>query len=399
MKKSPDSMVFAVVVALASPFTQGCSGDGGTAAAGGPGPTWATLNGEQPMVIGHRGASGYLPEHTLEAYTRAIEQGADFIEPDLVSTKDGHLIARHEPDITATTDVASRPEFMDRKVTKMVDGVPVEGFFASDFTLAEIKTLRALQPRAYRPQEFNGLYAIPTLDEVIELVKAKSTETGRTIGLYPETKHPTYHADLGLALEDKLLAALGAEGWTKAESPVIIQSFEVANLMALRPKTAVRLVQLVDADGVDIGGAITLAPPYDKPYDFAVKMDPRTFKDLLTDEGLAFLKGYADGVGPWKRYIVSTAGVDADMDGAVDDVNSDGAVDDGDRAVLPPGDLIARAHAAGLFVHTWTFRSEAIFLGKDYGGDPDAEYEQFYSLGIDAVFSDFPDQAVKARAR
>jgi glycerophosphoryl diester phosphodiesterase len=400
MKKSPDLRILSVVAALLSPLVQGCSGDGGAGAtSGGASPKWATLSGEQPMVTGHRGASGYLPEHTLEAYARAIEQGADFIEPDLVATKDGHLIARHEPDISATTDVASHPEFMDRKVTKMLDGVAVEGFFTGDFTLAEIKTLRAIQPRSYRPQEHNGLYEIPTLEEIIALVKEKSAATGRAIGIYPETKHPTFHADLSLPLEDKLLAVLEAEGLNTAEAPVIIQSFEVSNLKALRQKTPVKLVQLVDADGVDINGGITLAPPFDKPYDFAVSKDPRTFPDLLTDEGLAAIKEYADGVSPWKRYIVSTAGVDADKDGNADDVNSDGAVDDADRTVLPPTDLIARAHAAGLFVHTWTFRSEGIFLGKDYGNDPAAEYEQFYELGVDGVFSDFPDQAVKARVR
>lgn len=393
MKKPLIKWPFAFAFALFSPLALGCGGEEST------NPKWFTLNGLEPLVIGHRGASGYVPEHTLEAYTRAIELGADFIEPDLVSTKDGHLVARHEPNIVDTTDVDAHPEFVDRKVTKMVDGVAVEGYFVSDFTLAEIKTLRAVQPRTYRPQEFNGLYEIPTLEEVVALVKAKSAETGREIGIYPETKHPTYHVDLGLPLEDKLLAVLAAEGWSTADAPVIIQSFEVSNLQALRGKTAVRMVQLVDADGVDLSGAITLAAPYDKPYDFAVKNDPRTFKDLLTAEGLDFVKSYADGVGPWKRYMVSTAGTDADGDGKPDDVNGDGEVNDADRKALPPSDLIARAHAAGLFVHTWTFRAESIFLAGDYKNEPAAEYKQFYDMGIDGVFSDFPDQAVKARVR
>jgi len=358
---------------------------------------WKTLNGKAPLVTGHRGASGYLPEHTLEGYSLAIDQGADFIEPDLVATKDGVLIARHEPDISATTDVASRPEFAARKTTKTVDGVPVEGFFASDFTLAEIKQLRAVQPRSYRPQEFNGKYEIPTFEEIIALAKQKSVEEGRVIGIYPETKHPTFHADLGLALEDRLLDALDKGGLSGADAKVLIQSFEVSNLQYLRTKTPLPLVQLVDADGVGLAGEITLAPPSDKPYDFAKKNDPRTFSDLLTDEGLVFVAGYADGISPWKRYIVSTTGVDADGDGTADDVNGDGAVNDADRKVLPATDVIARAHEKGLFVHTWTFRSETMFLASDYGTTPAAEYEVFFKLGIDGVFSDFPDQAVKAR--
>ena len=361
--------------------------------------SWKTLSGEAPLVTGHRGASGYLPEHTLEAYSLAIEQGADYIEPDLVATKDGHLVARHEPDITQTTDVATRPEFADRKTTKMLDGVSVEGFFASDFTLAEIKQLRAVQPRSYRPQEFNGKYEIPTFEEILELAKLKSKETGRVIGVYPETKHPTYHTELGLPLEDRLLEALSAAGLDGADAKVFIQSFEVSNLQYLHTKTALPLVQLVDADDVALDGKITLAPPFDKPYDFAKKQDPRTFPDLLTEEGLTFVSTYADGISPWKRYIVSTQGVDKDGDGKADDTNGDGSVNDADRSVLAPTDLITRAHKHGLFVHSWTFRSEPIFLASDYAEIPAAEYKVFYDLGIDGVFSDFPDQAVKARAR
>jgi glycerophosphoryl diester phosphodiesterase len=389
MKFAREALLFTALTALFA-LAQGCGGDEGTT-------PLTTPEVRQPLVIGHRGASGYLPEHTLESYALAIEQGADFVEPDLVMTSDGYLIARHEPVLTDTTDVADRMEFASRETTRMVDGVEITGWFASDFTLAEIKDLRAIQPRTYRPQEFNGQYAIPTFDEVIALVEERSQATGRTIGIYPETKHPTYHTDLGLPLEDALLDALAARGWTTADAPVFIQSFEVSNLQYMRERTQVRLVQLVDADSVDLDGGIVLAAPYDKPYDFAVGNDPRTFVDLLTDEGLAFIKGYADGVGPWKRYIVSTAGADADGDGMADDVNADGAVDEADRTVLPPGDLIARVHAAGLTIHTWTFRSEAQFLGADYGGDPAKEYRQLYELGIDGVFSDFPDHAVSAR--
>ncbi|MGL5003736.1 MAG: glycerophosphodiester phosphodiesterase family protein, partial [Casimicrobium sp.] len=184
-----------------------------------------TLDGSKPLVVGHRGASGYLPEHTIEAYKRAIEMNADFIEPDVVATKDGELIARHEPNITNTTDVADRAEFANRKTTKVVDGVSETGWFASDFTLAEIKTLRAKQAFAERDQSFNGRYQIPTLREVIDLARSESARLGRTIGVYPETKHPTYHVRLNLALEDRLLAILSSYGYTSKTSPVIIQSF------------------------------------------------------------------------------------------------------------------------------------------------------------------------------
>lgn len=398
MKVSSFEARAAVLGSFLSALVAGC-GDGGSS--GQPSPStpepWKTLNGEAPLVTGHRGASGYMPEHTLESYSLAIELGADFIEPDLVATSDGHLVARHEPDITATTDVATRPEFAAKKTTKIIDGVSVEGFFASDFTLAEIKQLRAVQPRSYRPQEHNGKYEIPTFEEIIALAKEKSQETGRVIGIYPETKHPTYHADLGLPLEDRLLEALDAAGLSGPSAKVIIQSFEVGNLQYLRQKTTLPLVQLVDADGVALDGKITLAPPYDKPYDFAKKNDPRTFADLLTDEGLSFVASYADGVSPWKRYIVSTEGVDADGNGEADDVNGDGSVNDADRKSLPPMDLIQRAHGKGLFVHTWTFRSEGMFLAGDYEASPAAEYDVFFGLGIDGVFSDFPDDAVKAR--
>jgi glycerophosphoryl diester phosphodiesterase len=257
-----------------------------------------TLTGAPPLVIGHRGASGLLPEHTLEAYKRAIEDGADFIEPDLVSTRDGVLIARHEPMLGGTTDVAEKPEFAARKTTRLIDGKPVTDWFAGDFTLAEIKTLRARQAMAERDQSHNGRYAVPTLQEVIDLAKAESARLSRTVGIYPETKHSIFHAAIGLPLEDRLLEALARAGWTEKSSPVIIQSFEVANLKYLRSRTNVRLVQLVDADDVDKDGNIVLEPPYAQPYDFVVTGDKRTFKDLLTREGLAEIKSYADGVGP-----------------------------------------------------------------------------------------------------
>jgi glycerophosphoryl diester phosphodiesterase len=364
------------------------------------GPAFAqdkTLNGERPLVIGHRGASGYLPEHTLESYKMAIEMGADFIEPDLVATKDGVLVARHEPMLGGTTDVASRPEFAARKTTRKVDGVDTTDWFASDFTLAEIKQLRARQSMEERDQTHNGKYAIPTLQEVIDLAKAESARRGRTVGIYPETKHPMFHSALGLPLEDRLLAVLKDAGWTDKSAPVFIQSFEVWNLKYLRSRTQLRLVQLVDADDVDKDGNIVLAAPYEKPYDFVVTGDKRTFKDLVTKAGLAEIKTYADGVGPWKPYLLPTRQVDRNNDGKPDDLNGDGKMDERDRVAMAPTSVIADAHAVGLLVHTWTFRSEPRRLASAFEGDPSLEYKAFYKLGIDGVFSDFPDAAVKAR--
>jgi glycerophosphoryl diester phosphodiesterase len=358
---------------------------------------WNTLDGTRPLVIAHRGASGYLPEHTLASYELAIEQGADFVEPDLVSTKDGHLIARHEPVLDGTTDVASRPEFAHKKTTKRLDGIPTTAFFASDFTLAEIKRLRAIQPRADRPQQFNGHFEIPTLKEIIALVQRESRYRGREIGIYPETKHPTFHFALGLPLEDTLLEILGEHGLTTKHDPVIIQSFETANLQYLRKRTDVRLVQLIDADDVALDGTLTYTPPLDKPYNFAVVGDPRGFGDLVKPQSLAEIARYADGIGPWKRYMVSVRGADTNGDGRADDVNDDGAVNDADKRTTPPTNLVRLAHGLGLFVHTWTFRNELGTLAADYGGDPRAEYLQFFRLGIDGVFSEFPDTAIEAR--
>jgi len=363
---------------------------------------WPRDDERRPIVIGHRGASGYLPEHTLAAYALAIELGADYIEPDLVLTKDGHLIVRHEPNITTTTDVKDRPEFAGRRRKAVVDGAQEEGFFASDFTLAEIKTLRAVQAFAERPQQFNGKFEIPTFDEVIELAKRKPREKRRTIGVYPETKHPTYHRNLGLPLEPKLVEALELAGWNRRDAPVFIQSFEPSSLKALRKLTPVRLVQLVDADGVKPDGSIDLTPPFDRPYDWTASNDPqlraRLFSFFVTDEGLQEIKTYADGIGPWKRYIVSTAATDLNRDGKIGDENGDGRVDEADRELLPASDLVRRAQRHGLLVHTWTFRNEQRRLPSDYQGNPVNEYLQFYQLGVDGVVSDFPDTAFAARA-
>jgi glycerophosphoryl diester phosphodiesterase len=345
-----------------------------------------------PLVIGHRGTAGHLPDHTLAGYALAIKLGADYIEPDLVSTKDGRLIARHEPNITTTTNVADHPEFADRKRTAIVDGFPEEGWFASDFTLEEIRTLRAVQPLAERPQQFNGRYRIPTLEQVISLAKRYSKRYGRRIGIYPETKHPTYHKALGLALERPLVKTLDRAGWSKRRSPVFIQSFEQSNLKKLNRLTRVRLVQLIDANDVNPDGSLAYAAPFDRPYDWTASGRPellaRTFGYLTTDAGLDEVASYADGIGPWKPYVISTAAVDR---------NGDGQVEEAEREVLPPTDLVARAHARGLVVHPYTFRNEPRRLAFDYGGDPVNEYLRFYEAGVDGVFSDFPETAFAAR--
>ena len=367
------------------------------ACGGSDSPSYPTLSGDTPLVIGHRGASGYRPDHTLESYKLAIDMGADFIEPDLVATKDGVLVARHEPNITGTTDVATRPEFASRKTTKNVDGVNEEGWFVSDFTLAELKTLRAVQPLSDRDQSYNGKFQIPTFEEVLDLAKAEGTKAGRTVGVYPETKHPTYHANLGLPLEDRLLAVLAKYGYTTKASPVIVQSFEVFNLKYLRTKTQVRLVQLVDANDVNADGSMDLTAPYDKPYDFAVAGDSRTFASLLTPAGLKEIKTYADGIGPWKPYQIPSKQVDANKDGKPDDLNGDGKIDERDRVMMPATSVVKDAHAAGLFVHAYTFRNEAKRLASDFKGDPKAEYKLFFNLGVDGVFSDFTDTAKAAR--
>ena len=346
------------------------------------------LPNKDPIVIAHRGASGYLPEHTLEAYALAIEQGADYIEPDLVATRDGHLVVRHEPNIINTTDVKDRSEFRDRKRKAMIDGVEEEGYFAADFTLAEIRTLGAVQQFADRDQSLNGVFKIPAFETVIDLAQRKSRDKKRTIGIYPETKHPTYHQAIGLPLEDRLIEALSRARWNDRDAPVFIQSFETANLRYLRGITQVKLVQLIAASGVAPDGSLEFSPPLDRPYDWAVSGDARFFRDLLTPRGLAEISTYADGIGLWKRYIVSTAGTNLTGMAAYNEAN---------RNLLSPSPLIDDAHQAGLLVHAWTYRNEQHRLAADYQGNPLNEYLQFYQLGVDGVFSDFPDTAVAAR--
>lgn len=331
------------------------------------------------IVIAHRGASGYRPEHTLESYRLAIEMGADFVEPDLVSTRDGVLVCRHENEIGGTTDVAAHPEFAARRTTKTIDGHTAEGWFTEDFTLAELRTLRA---RERLPQlrpgntAFDGHFAIPTFDEVIGLVRRESAARGRTIGVYPETKHPSWFQSLDLALEEPLMAALERVGWTDADAPVFIQSFETENLRMLHTRTRVRLIQLMEDGG--------------RPYDFTRRGDSRTYADLATPAGLAEIATYAQGIGPDKALVIPR---------------------DADERLAAPSPLVADAHAARLLVHPWTFRSENYFLPADFHagdptapdfpglhGDAEAELAAFLTAGVDGVFADFPDVALRVRA-
>jgi glycerophosphoryl diester phosphodiesterase len=314
------------------------------------------------LIIAHRGASGERPEHTLAAYDRAIEQGADYVEPDLVLTKDGVLVARHENEISETTDVADRPEFAERRATKTIDGVEMTGWFTEDFTLAELRMLRARErlPRL-RPANtaFDGLYQVPTFEEIIRLVRAREAETGRTIGIYPETKHPSYFASIGLPHEAPLLELLARYGYDSAEDALFIQSFEVGNLVALNGKTNVRLIQLVDATG----------HPADRP--------DVSYAEITSAQGLALVAVYADGIGPAKDMVIAR--------------NADGSLGQSTG-------LVARAHAAGLDVHPWTFRRENYFLPANLGagadpagvGDLASEMRAFIAEGVDGLFTDNP---------
>jgi len=359
--------------------------------AAGPSP-FPTLDGKPPLVVAHRGASGYLPDHTLEGYAKAIELGADYIEPDLVSTKDGVLIARHEPNLKDTTDVARRPEFAARKRTLKVDGVEEEGWFASDFTLAEIKALRAVQPRADRSKAFDGQFSIPTFDEVLALREAKSKALGREIGVYPETKHPTWHQQQGLALEKPLVAALTKYRLNRKAAPVFIQSFEAANLKTLRKLTPNKLVYLLDANDVRPDGSIDTT----RPYDHVVAGDARTYADMLTPAGLKDVRTFADGIGPWKPYLISWQAM-TDKAGKAMDVNGDKVIDQRDMTLLEPNSVIRDAHKLGLLVHPYTFRNEAKHLAANFTDNPAEEYRLFFAAGVDGVFTDFTHTALAAR--
>ena len=368
---------------------------------------WNTLNGQPPLVIGHRGASGYVPEHTLESYKLAIALGADVIEPDLVSTKDGVLIARHEPMLSGTTNVASIAKFASRKRTSTIDGVAYTDWFSVDFTLAEIKELRAIERVADRNQKFNGAFEIITLQDVIDLAKKETIRTGRTISIYPETKHPTWHNAEGKPLEAPLVAVLNAAGWTKKTDPVFIQSFEIANLKQLRSLTGLRLVQLLSCYDNDLATGSCSYIPLDAdsaPGDWIAANDRRTYADMITPAGLLDIAKYADGIGPWKRQFIGVKALAFGADGKPADFNGDGSVDEADGVTIKSSNLVANAHTAGLFVHPYTFRTDRVFA-RDYAGGGkgnasavNAEYRQMWSLGVDGLFSDFSDDAVKSRA-
>ena len=334
----------------------------------------APMHDAQPIVIGHRGAAGYRPEHTLASYRLAVRMGADYIEPDLVSTRDGVLVARHENDITGTTDVADHPEFAGRKTTKTIDGEKITGWFTEDFTYAELETLRAKErlPQV-RPDNtrYDGKLRIPTFDQVLDLAQEESRRTGRRIGVYPETKHPTYFDSIGLSLEEPLLAALKRHHLDHRGAKVFIQSFETSNLRELNRRTDLPLIQLVDSSGA--------------PADLVAKGDHRTYADLITPAGLHWVAGYADGIGANKDLVLPR--------------------DAGTGATSTPSDLVPDAHREGLLVHVWTSRDENQFMATNFrrGTDPNGEGDSisetkaFLDAGVDGLFTDQSDTAVEAR--
>ncbi|WP_332816790.1 glycerophosphodiester phosphodiesterase [Sphingopyxis sp.] len=345
---------------LALMLSAGCTADDVTAQ--------PTLGGAPPIVIAHRGASGERPEHTIAGYQLAIDLGADYIEPDLVLTKDGVLVARHENEISETTDVADHPEFAGRKATKTIDGAEVTGWFTEDFTLAELKTLRARErlPKL-RSTDYDGQFEIPTFEEILALladVNAKRNgERKKPVGVYPETKHPGYFISIGLPHEAPLLAMLGRFGYRGRTAPVFIQSFEVRNLMDLRAKSNLPLIQLMDAEG----------GPADMPG--------TSYAAMTSPMGLKAIAAYADGIGPNKAMVIPRGAL--------------GRLGD-------PTNLVRDAHAAGLKVHPWTFRRENYFLPLDDKsglnpaghGDLAAEIDAYLKTGIDGLFSDNPREAV-----
>lgn len=336
------------------------------------GPPSAGDAGPRPIVIGHRGACAYRPEHTLLSYETAVRMGADYLEPDLVSTRDHVLVARHENEISRTTDIATHPEFAARRTTKVIDGLRLSGWFTEDFTLAELRTLRAVERLpGLRPVSaaFDGRDRIATFDEVTALARRSG------VGVYPETKHPGYFASIGLPLEGPMLATLARYGWREKTDPVFIQSFETANLRALSGRTRLRLIQLMESFGA--------------PRDLVVAGDPRTYDDLATPDGLRDIATYAYGVGVSTGLVLPLG--PADSLGA-------------------PTALVRDAHRAGLAVHVWTVRPENAWLPADFRvGDP-AEpgfagahgdvagwLRTLYGLGVDGVFTDDPGAARSTR--
>ncbi|GHD37262.1 glycerophosphodiester phosphodiesterase [Streptomyces galbus] len=328
-----------------------------------------------PTVIGHRGASGYRPEHTFGSYQLALDLGADIVEAgDLVPTKDGHLVCRHEPEIGGTTDVADHPEFAGRRTTKVLDGVPTTGWFTEDFTLAELKTLRAVERiPANRPHNtlYNGHWGIPTFEEVLRWQDEQTRRRGKQVWIYPETKHPTYFRKLGLGLEERVAALLRKHGKDRRTSPVILQSFE--------PTSIQRLNKLVDNPLV-----VLLSGASSRPWDFVETGDPRTVADLVTKQGLREIASYAQGIGPTLDLVVPR------------DANG--------RLTTPTG-LVKDAHAVGLILHPYTMRNENPFLPAEFRKGTDADgygdafgaFRAYFATGIDGVFTDNPDTGLLAR--
>ncbi|HKS45573.1 MAG TPA: glycerophosphodiester phosphodiesterase [Amycolatopsis sp.] len=330
------------------------------------------VDGHGVLIVGHRGAPGYRPEHTLASYELAFRQGADWVDVDLVPTKDGQLVARHENEIGGTTDVAKHPEFADRKKTKVIDGTPLTGWFTEDFTLAELKTLRATERIPdVRPNNtiYNGRWQIATYQEVLDLTRRLGRELHRTLGTYPEVKHSTYFSSIGMPTEPRLVDILNGNGLNRRDAPVVIQSFEVSNLKALHRQVRVPLVQLTSATGA--------------PADFVAKGDPRTYADLVTPAGLKEISTYADYLGPEKAQIIPR---------------------DAAGNLAAPTSLVKDAHDAGLKVVPYTFRNENSFLPANLRsssspaawGDVFAEEAAFLATGIDGFFADQPDTALIA---
>ncbi|MER7872508.1 glycerophosphodiester phosphodiesterase [Streptomyces malaysiensis] len=328
-----------------------------------------------PTVIGHRGASGYRPEHTFGSYQLALDMGADIIEQDLVPTKDGHLVCRHENDITATTDVSAHPEFADRKTTKTVDGTKLTGWFTEDFTLAELKTLRAkerIPGNRQRNTLYDGRWEVPTFEEVLQWADREGRRRGRRVWLYVETKHPTYFRKLGLGLEEPLAKLLRRYGRHKKDAALFLQSFEPSSIQRLR--------KLVDTPGV-----VLLSTVDSRPWDFVEANDPRTVGDLVKPEGLKWIASYAQGIGPDLSVIIPRTA---------------------DGKLGTPTSVVKDAHAAGLILHPYTMRNENTFLPADFrrGTDPNAygdafgAFKAYFATGIDGIFSDNADTALLAAA-
>ncbi|MFD5783553.1 glycerophosphodiester phosphodiesterase [Streptomyces sp. NPDC126933] len=340
---------------------------------GGHGPSHTRL--PVPTIVGHRGASGYRPEHTLGSYQLALDLGAHVIEQDLVPTKDGHLVCRHENDITATTDVADHPEFAGRKTTKTVDGVSLTGWFTEDFTLAELKTLRAkerIPGTRQRNTLYDGRWEIPTFEEVLRWADDEGRRRGRPVWLYTETKHPTYFRGLGLGLEERLAKLLRRYGRDRKDSAIFLQSFEPSSMQRMAKLVSSPRVVLLDAAGT-------------RPWDFRVAGDPRTVADLVKPEGLKWIASFAQGIGPTLDLIIPK---------------------DTSGKLGTPTTLVRDAHAKGLILHPFTLRDENSFLPADFrrGTDPNAygdafgAFKVYFEQGIDGIFTDNPDTGLLARA-